>query len=78
MDALIAYLQNLGTSLTQKRWENGMDFDINTLRGLATVFCMMAFFAGTWAYSDKEMTLTKQPTCPLQTIISPMPAARRR
>ncbi|MCL6271014.1 cbb3-type cytochrome c oxidase subunit 3 [Sansalvadorimonas sp. 2012CJ34-2] len=32
-----------------------MEFDINTLRGLATVFCMIAFFAVVmWAYSDRK------------------------
>ena len=32
-----------------------MDFDINTLRGLATVFCMIAFIGVVlWAYSDHK------------------------
>ena len=32
-----------------------MELDINTLRGLATVLCMLAFVAITlWAYSDRK------------------------
>ena len=32
-----------------------MDIDINTLRGLATVFCMLAFLGIVlWAYSDRK------------------------
>ncbi len=32
-----------------------MDIDINTLRGLATVFCLVAFIAVVlWAYSDRK------------------------
>ena len=32
-----------------------MDIDINTLRGLATVFCMVAFIGVVlWAYSDRK------------------------
>lgn len=32
-----------------------MEIDINTLRGLATVLCMMAFIAVVlWAYSDRK------------------------
>ena len=32
-----------------------MDVDINTLRGLATIFCIVAFAAVViWAYSDRR------------------------
>ncbi|CAM3674144.1 cbb3-type cytochrome oxidase subunit 3 [Parendozoicomonas haliclonae] len=32
-----------------------MDFDINTLRGLATVLCMAAFIGVVlWAYSERK------------------------
>ncbi len=32
-----------------------MELDINTLRGLATVFCMTAFIGVVlWAYSDRK------------------------